>query len=475
MIAMRMRTVTLALLLSLTPGALQGVAIAEELTIGEAAWIVESGRPQPGSEFGYSVAVDGDVAAIGTPGLTGHVHVYRKRAGQWEPDAYVRPDGPNVVDRFGDSVALDGNALLVGSRDAAFLFVDVDGNWTEVGRMSPGAPVSAVALDGDTAVIGCGSCGAAGAVFVYRRNVSGWDAGVRLLPDDVAQAFRFGRSVAIDGDTLLVGDPNSVLPGAAHVFVRTAEGWSKQAELRAPEPGPRDHFGWSVALQEDTALVGAIRDFSRDGSANVFVRSGGSWTLEAELRPSVEDSEFGLSLALDGNAALVGALDWSCPGSSYYGSAYVFTRDDSEWARRSRLVPRNGDCLRNDEVGFGWSVALDDGTSLVGAPEDILGYYYGARIGSVLAFDLPVATLNLLVERVESANLGHGTRQGLLSKLESALHVVGDANGNNDGGAVPTLEAFIRQVERHRGQEISTSEADTLVEGARGAIALIAD
>jgi hypothetical protein len=467
MIAMGKRRWLAVLLVGVSLGALQGSTAAEELVIGEASWL---GEGWGGAEFGKSVAVDGDTAVAGAPGpYAGEVEVYRRLGKRWEQEATLRPDGVPGQTGFGASLALDGDTLLVSDERLVYVFVYASGAWNQIARLDPGYGVASVALDGDTAVIGSPRYGATGAAFVYRRLASSWEQGARLLPEDIARSRFFGHSVAIDGDTVLVGDPlDNYLPGSAHVFVRTPEGWTAQATVRAAESRAGDGFGWSVALQGDTALIGAT---NRIGAAWIFTRIGDAWAFNQKLTPSVAGTEeFGISVALDGDAALVGAFDF-CYGS-YYGSAYLFTREDGDWVRRSRLVPRNGDCLRYDEVWFGWSVALDDGTAVVGAPYDVLGWP-GYDQGSALAFDLPVATLNLLVERVEGLDLDHGTKQGLLSKLQSALHTVSDDNPGNDGGAVPTLEAFIRQVEELRGHEIETEDADTLVDGARGVIALI--
>jgi hypothetical protein len=473
MIATGNRRWLAVLLVGVSLGALHGSAAAEELVIGEASGL--TARPALTDEFGSSVAVDGDTAVAGAPGrYAGYVKVYRRLGKSWEQEATLFPDGVYGQGDFGASVALDGDTLLVSDRRLVYVFVYASGAWNQIVKLDPGYGVASVALDGDTAVIGSRGYGATGAAFVYQRLASTWEQGARLLPEDIARSNAFGHSVAIDGDTILVGDPidNDSRLGSAHFFVRTSEGWSEQATVRAAEPYAGDMFGWSVALQEDTALIGATNYFSPGGAAWVFNRHGDAWTFAQKLTPSIAGSEaVGISVALDGDAALVGALDF-CYGA-YYGSAYLFTREDGDWVRRSRLVPRNGDCLRYDEVWFGWSVALDDGTAVVGAPYDVLGWGPGYDKGSALVFDLPVATVNLLVQRVEGLDLEHGIKQSLLSKLESALHIVGDDNPGNDGGAVPTLEAFIRQVEEHRGHGIETEDADTLVEGARGVIALI--
>ena len=189
-----------------------------------------------------------------------------------------------------------------------------------------------------------------------------WYGKVELDPGDVAQKERFGHAVALSGNTALVGasrSPASTHQGAAWVFVKDAL-WTRQAKLLAEDPAPWQYFGVSVALRDDTALVGAPGD-GPAGSAHVFTRNGVSWELEYRLTPSdgAPEDYFGRSVALGGDLAFVGGA--RKPGDT--GAVYVFSRTGSEWTEVQKLVPddaRPGD-------SFGGAIAFSGDTLVVGA------------------------------------------------------------------------------------------------------------
>ena len=160
------------------------------------------------------------------------------------------------------------------------------------------------------------------------------------------------------------------MAGAAFVFVRSGGTWTQQAELHDPSPATSDQFGASVALSGTTALVGAIGvgvgGYASAGAAYLFEGSGATWTEQAQLTAPVADlaayAHFGWAVALDGDTALVGAPFGSL--GSPHGAAYLFQGSGATWPQRARLVA--SDAADNDS--FGWDVVLSGGTALVGAP-----------------------------------------------------------------------------------------------------------
>jgi hypothetical protein len=234
-----------------------------------------------------------------------------------------------AYDSFGYSVALWGNTALVGAPD---------------GYMSTG-PDSA---------------------YVFTWTESGWSEQQKLTASDGETWDGFGRSVALWGDTALVGafaddvDTNSD-QGSAYVFTRDGTTWSEQAHLTASDGAAADYFGGSVALWDDTALVGAaFHDAGQgeyQGSAYVFTRSATTWSEQARLTASDAASGdlFGYSVALWGDTALVGA-SWDGVGlSEHQGSAYVFTRSGTSWSEQQKLTASDGE----EGDSFGSSVALE--------------------------------------------------------------------------------------------------------------------
>ncbi len=205
-----------------------------------------------------------------------------------------------------------------------------------------------------------------------------WLEQAKLTASDGAEYDFFGMSVSLSGDTALVGADSSTVggqvhQGSAYVFVRNGPTWTEQAKLVASDGAISDFFGCSVALDVDTALVGACRDYAgpnANGSVYVFVRSGTTWTQQQRLVRSDGgwDEAFGYSLSLSGDTALVGAyLDDI--GNGKQGSAYVFVRNGTTWTEQAKLIASDG--TAGDE--FGQSVSIAGDTVLVGSPFSDIG------------------------------------------------------------------------------------------------------
>ncbi|EJK45826.1 hypothetical protein THAOC_35539, partial [Thalassiosira oceanica] len=201
----------------------------------------------------------------------------------------------------------------------------------------------------------------------------------KLLAPDGGVDDLFGQSTAIYGDTIVVGadggNDNGHNSGSAHVFVRSGKEWTHQVKLLAPDGATGDYFGESVAIHGDTIVVGAYLDDDNgynSGSAHVFVRSGEQWTHQDKLLApdGAAGDYFGWSIALNGDTIVVGAyLDDGNGNRS--GSAHVFVRSGKEWTYQVKLLAPDGSAY-DDFVAldFGWSVALNGDTIVVGAPGD---------------------------------------------------------------------------------------------------------
>lgn len=358
-----------------------------------------------GDIFGYAVALDGDTAIIGahnddTPAGTnaGSVYVYvRDAGGDWTLQARLFASDAAAEDIFGYAVALDDDTLLVGARNdnlpglvdagSVYVFVrDSGGVWTQQAQLIASDAAAgdgfgeSLALDGDTAVIGAPfdhppGLEEVGAAYVFVRTGEVWTQQARF-PGAAEYEF-FGGSVAISGDTAVIapfrlataGPP----PGKALVFVRSGGAWTLQAQLSASDGHHDDHFGTSLALAGDTLVVGAHLDDTtggiNTGSASVFVRDGaGVWTQEALLvaADGAANDFFGVSVAVSGDTVIVGANGDNTPGGSDAGSAYVFQRAGGVWTQQAQLFAADGAPF---DV-FGASVALDGDTALIGSYSD---------------------------------------------------------------------------------------------------------
>ncbi|MBN1976554.1 MAG: FG-GAP repeat protein, partial [Anaerolineae bacterium] len=209
-----------------------------------------------------------------------------------------------------------------------------------------------------------------------------WTEQAKLTASDGAAEDHFGNSVALSGNTALVGAPYDEVganyaQGSAYVFTRSGAAWTQQVKLTASDGAASEQFGASVALAGDTALVGAYGDGvganDGQGSAYVFTRSGTAWAQQAKLTASdgAEWDQFGISVALSGDAdtALVGAYYDGVGANDGQGSAYVFTRSGTTWTQQAHLTAADG--ATNDH--FGDSAALSGDTALVGAFSDDVG------------------------------------------------------------------------------------------------------
>ena len=339
--------------------------------------------------FGVSIAVSGDTALVG--GTTAHhrtgaAYVFVHGAKGWTQQArLVAADGV-ALDNFGFSVALDGNTAVVGAPNrgedgvrsfhgngGAYVFVRTGTTWTQQALLTRSTDSSSsdffgfsVALSGQTALVGTpGDGGSRGAVFEFTRTGTTWTPQAEFTGSNSEQGDQFGWSIAFSGHTAVIGAPSQGnTPGAAYVFTQTATGLPQQAILRAPHPQGSDLFGRTVALSGTTALIGAPGVAGFTGAAYVFTRTATGWARQATLTaPSGQPGE---SLALDalaisGNTAVVGEE----LNNNFAGAAYEFVRTGTAWAQKAKFTAVGG--TPNDRLGRGVAIA-GTGTALVGAP-----------------------------------------------------------------------------------------------------------
>ena len=226
-----------------------------------------------------------------------------------------------------------------------------------------------MSLDGNTLVVGAPdydqSTNNEGAAYVFVFDGTAWSEEAQLLASDASGADSFGFDVAISGDTIVVGAPyDDSQTGSVYVFVRSGTVWSEQQKLRGATSITFDYYGTSVAVSGDTILAGATGQTSGRGAAYVHVRSGTTWTEQAELHSTtlVGIASFGSSVALEGDTGLVGAPGaWFGPGA--VGAAYLFDRSGTTWTPQPVLIASDG--AINDR--FGTSVDLAGTTAIIGA------------------------------------------------------------------------------------------------------------
>ena len=323
----------------------------------EEAQLVASGATEE-SRFGVSASLDGDRAIVGAESddtdagkITGAAYIFVRSGTEWIEEAKLSASDGSSGDDFGISVSLDGNRALVGasnasSRGAAYVFSRSGGIWTEDAKLVASTPDfsdnlgNSVSLDGDYALVGSPNSNtkdalSAGSAYIFTRSTGVWLEEARLTASDAAFGDFFSISVSLEGNRALLGASSDTAggenAGSAYVFVRSGGSWSEETILVASDGAAFDGFGSSVSLLENRALIGASGDDdggSGAGSAYTFIRSGDVWTEEAKLTASdaAAGDQFGFSVSLDGDRALIGSPSDDPPDLSTgdTGAAYVF-------------------------------------------------------------------------------------------------------------------------------------------------------
>jgi hypothetical protein len=357
-----------------------------------------------GDFFGTSVAISDDTIVVGagwedsnatgvngdqsnnSVNNAGSAYVFTRSGTVWSQQAYLKASNTDVNDHFGWSVAISGDTLVVSTFAENSSATGINGN------------------QGDN------SATDAGAAYVFTRSGTVWSQQAYLKASNTGGGDEFGNSVAISGDTLVVGalredssatgingdqsDNSAPVAGAAYVYTRNGMTWSQQAYLKASNTDVNDHFGRSVAISGDTLVVGAFVENSgatsingdqdnnsafRAGAAYVFTRNGTTWSQQAYLKASNTGrrDNFGWFVAISGNTLVVAANEEDSNATgingdqgdnsvSNSGAVYVFTRNGTTWSQQAYLKASNtggGDF-------FGTSVAISGNTLVVGAIEE---------------------------------------------------------------------------------------------------------
>ena len=316
----------------------------------------------------------------------------------------------NSSDYFGYSVSVSGNTAVIGTyldddagTDAgcAYIFSKMNGVWTEIAKLTASDAVAnhwfgySVGISGDVVVVGAYRDGGdTGAAYVFEKPMSGWvnmTEDAKLTASDGAGSDKLGFSVDIDGNYVVIGAPedddNGLNSGSAYVFERPGGGWSNMTEtakLTSSDGSGSDLFGYSVSISDNTLVIGAhLNDqVSGDaGAAYIFEMPGGGWSNANENAKLIAfdgagSDWFGYAVAISGDDVIIGAYG----DNGNKGSAYIFQKSGANWVSTSTSskVEAFGS-LGTDR--FGYSVAIENGTAVVGAP-----YYDDQSIDQGVAY-----------------------------------------------------------------------------------------
>ena len=298
--------------------------------------------------FGWAVAIGSlhlrgapHAAIVGAPNNSdsadsaGAAFVYAPSGGTWKQQAKLTADDAAATNNFGHAVSIDGNTAIVGSPKS-----------DDAGKNS-------------------------GSANIFVRDGARWKQQARLLPKDLVGSDAFGDNVFISGRTAVVGAPQHShsglrFPGAAYVFVREGENWVQKAKLIAGDVAKSDRFGHSVAMSGNTIIVGApLHDTpaGKDaGTAYIFISDGDSWKQQAKLMPAKAEpaNQLGFGVATTGNIAIVGAPARK-EGARASGAAYSFVRVEGVWEEKEKVVPKDG----ARDLKFGSSIGMSDNSVVI--------------------------------------------------------------------------------------------------------------
>lgn len=317
---------------------------------------------QTSAMFGWSVATNGDIIAVGAwnhgvsgSSQVGGVFVFERQSGGWIETDLLEPFSGDDQERFGYSVAMSGNRIAVG---APFIGENTD----------PSTPA-----------------------YVFERNGDGSWSGAHLTPADGSIGGVFGYSIALSGDTAIVGAPHdggrvgAITAGAAYVFQYDGNSWQQVDKLGDSVGEADDYFGRSVAIDGDTIAVGVENGgeptLLGTGAVFAYQRIEGLWTAAGKLIPDdvMVGDHLGFALAVQGGRIIAGAHHHDAMGTNA-GAAYVFEHDGAAWQAISKLITSDG--AAGDHLGA--SVAVAGSTVFVGARYDDDD---GADSGSIYVFE----------------------------------------------------------------------------------------
>jgi len=428
--------------------------------------------------FGNAVAVSGTTVVVGAKGeasnatgvdgnqsnngaaSAGAVYVFVRSGTTWSQQAYLKASNTGAGDTFGYSVAVSGDTIVVGARNEDSNATGVNGNESD------------------------NSMANAGAAYVFVRSGAVWSQQAYLKASNTEASEQFGTSVAVSGDTIVVGahleDSNAVgvngnqadnsapNAGAAYVFVRSGTTWSQQAYLKASNTDGGDNFGFSTTVSGDSIVISATGEASNAtgvngnqadnsatsaGAAYVFLRSGTTWSQQAYLKASNTEASdvFGSSVSIDGDTIAVGATgedsvatgvggNQSDNSAFTAGAAYVFVRSGTVWSQQAYLKASNTEAA--DNFGSGASVSGD--LVVVGASQEdsnAMGVNgdssnNGSSYSGAAYLFRRVGTVWSQAAYVKASNTGAGDFFGLSAAIDGDSVVIGSISEDSNATGV---------------------------------------
>jgi hypothetical protein len=309
------------------------------------------------------------------------------------PGAERVPDSTKTFDYFGYSVDIAGNYAVVGApadhvdgfaeKGSAYVFEKINGNWVEVAQLkaSDGSAADhfgfSVTISGDYIAIGSPDDDSGllpqvsdhGAVYIFHRTGNTWIQEYKIRAADYATGERFGISISMSGDNIIIGAPNddngsATSCGSIYFYQRSGATWNQLNKFFRTITAANDRFGQAVSINGAYAIAGApyadVNGNTSAGSVAIYVFGGGTWTWQTTINcPNNSNANFGYSVTISGNYAVIGGPALSLQSSGIYS----YERTGSTWTFAGSMGYLTGG-------GLGLSVSLSGNYLLVGASLD---------------------------------------------------------------------------------------------------------
>ena len=422
--------------------------------LSDGVWLLQQRIQAPAGALGFCrVALDEDNLVIGAPeseDLRGRAYYYKRSGTSWTGSLITRPF-VTADAAFGDAVAVSGNTVMVSASGAldyrgttcVYVFPIPEGTtWVASSQLQADLPRIShfgrvLAMDGDRAVIGApyetvADNDEAGRVFFAEPNAEGvWELLHAATDSQVVRQARFGSALAIDGDTALIGAPHDVTAagkdaGSATFFNFAAGAWGIGQEIDVGDDAGSTGYGSAVAIDGDHLALSSPLESNAAGArmetVRIFARIGGIWTSQARFTDPLgrHGTGFGEALAISGDHLIVGIPNVESVDAEplSYGAVALYRHQDGQW---SFLQEFSG-------AGYlGRSVAIDGDTAVAGAPLDD-----GA--GSVSIFTRSGGEWSMEVTKLPAPEIGSSSHFGHAVAIEGNRVLVGAPYGSSPGG-----------------------------------------
>ncbi|MEM7799582.1 MAG: hypothetical protein AAF633_10360 [Chloroflexota bacterium] len=439
-------------------------------------------RPSDGNSsqaFGYAVDISGDRVLIGAPGdddngaSSGSAYLYTRSNAVWTIEQKLLPDIGAASQFFGANVALNGTTAAVATNTTSLYIFDTsnisqsrlapNATWNQTQQITVPAGSTSLGhdidLEGDRLIVGTNSA----SVFVYSRGLTTWG----LLETITVNGISFGSGVAIDDEVAIIGATAgrgmSASSGTAFAYSETNTGsYTSEGSLTPNDFAAGDRFGYAVDIDGDYAAVGAFAADGRrprSGLVYIFRDSGSGWVPSGYIQASdgVQDDRFGFAVSLDWPYIAIGASS-DDNGGNDAGSVYIYEYEASgnAWNFRTTIVPND----LSQEARFGFSVDLDDGNLIVGAPFDDL--QAGNEAGSAYVYSGSGASWSR-VDKITAFDAAGGDRFGWGVAISEGTAIVGSLY--EDSSAQDAGSAYLYTLENN---SLAFDEKITPSDGAQG-------